>query len=803
MHKFSVILMILASALICNAEVLTPEAALHRATTSSRSQRVAAKFGQGTPKLVFTSTADEAPTSYVFNYDKGGFAVLAADDNVDAILGFADNGNIDSDNLPPSFQAWLKNCDAQIAAARKYNFKPSQIARPRRDNISPLLSTRWSQKEPYHNMCPNKYPTGCNATAAAQVMKYYEWPKKGEGEIYYTSGDSEYYADFSNTYYDWDNMLNSYTAGDETQQQQDAVALLMYHCGIAMKTNYGKNESGASTYDLALALIENFSYDKSLVDIQRAYFNTLDWEELIYNQLAKGQPVMYSGYELDNSGHTFVCDGYQDCGYFHINWGWGGMSDGYFRLDALDPDMQGTGGSSLGYNMDQEIIYNIKPAQAESSPTKYIVIQNNFQLTLKNENYEVENTGSGFDNVQSALRTGLQFVVSGFTYNKSLYPVSGKFGLKFVTTNEDGEEVVQYLTGGSFNNLAHNKGYSQFTIRTKSNPNDSEYLKDGEYKVTPVWYDTETEEWNKILTVVSGVTSYDVTVNNGRITATPSDYYDIAVQDFKVETKLYNSHKFKVRAKIINNGDKEFISELSLRVYSTNGEFITESNDDEIIYVLPNNSEEFEIVTNFKKIIAPGKCKLCLYNDYLDQAVGDPIDVEIEQLDEETMIMVHNVSFGGLTPDDVNQHAIPYSFIVTCMQGYILEDCIIYLWKEDKRTLAASLTIPDITLEGGQLQEISGTYDFEDGIPGKKYYGSIWFNGSYATNYIYPITLSLNPENPHEDNNGVTSVALDQRITDEQYYNLQGAPVTNPGAGLYIKVTTHADGHKTSQKVKL
>ena len=70
-----------------------------------------------------------------------------------------------------------------------------------------------------------------------------------------------------------------------------------------------------------------------------------NWIDLIYNELYQGRPVVYGG-EGTDVGHEFVCDGYMYEGgdLFHINWGWGGMSDGYFVLSVLNPDEQGIGG---------------------------------------------------------------------------------------------------------------------------------------------------------------------------------------------------------------------------------------------------------------------------------------------------------------------------------------------------------------------------------------------------------------------------------------------------------------------------
>lgn len=859
-HKFNVTLMILATAIVGHAEVLTPEAALQRAMTPSTSNRVAAQSDKKSPTLAFTTSVDDEPTSYVFSYDKGGFVVVSADDNVTPILGYADSGSFDADNLPPNFVAWLNYYGKQIAYARQNNIKATKVVRPSRQTIHPLLKTEWAQDDPYSDLCPGKSPVGCTAVAVAQVMNYHKWPEKGEGTGTYSYNGSDYTVDLSNTYYDWDNMLSYYTEG-ETDAQSNAVATLMFQCASAMSTKFSSTYgSSASLYDAALAMINNFGYDDCMRNLLRENYTTLEWEEMIYDQIAGHQPVIYSGYEKDTSGHTFVCDGYQDDGYFHINWGWGGLSDGYYRLDALDPTMQGTGGSTLGYNIDQEILLNIFPENG-AKPIPEMIIHDDFEMTLSSDNATSE--GTGFDMVQTAPRAGLKYIVTGFIYNRGLFEVNGKFGLRFKSTDANGNETVQYLEGGSFANLKRGSGYKQFTVRMSSE------IPAGEYVVTPVWYDSDYQIWRDIMVSVRTNTAYAVTVTDDTVTATPVDDMDVDVSDLRLDTNLYNSEKFIIQADIVNKGQREYIAELSVVLFDKSGKKMTDSADDEIIFILPGETEEFQLVTKLNKKVEPGNYKLGLYDKDLEKYIGNTIDVEVRAVEESSMYMTYNVEFGGENPAKVNKHAVPYSFTLACMQGYTIGNYIIYIWNEDKRTLAASLTLPTVALEAGGLNEISGAFDFENGIPGKKYYGTLWFIDGYATNSLYEFTLDpdqtddsddhtgvgntitgLQPEDPDPNenpivnpdpepdpepdptpepdpepdpepmpepdpdpdpdpepepepnpDNGVTAVTVDDAVIAEKYYNLQGVSVTNPIPGMYIKVETHADGHQTSTKV--
>jgi hypothetical protein len=244
-----------------------------------------------------------------------------------------------------------------------------------------------------------------------------------------------------------------------------------------------------------------------------------------------------------------------------------------------------------------------------------------------------------------------------------------------------------------------------------------------------------------------------------------------------------------------------------------------------------------------------------LYYKNFDLYIGDPIDIEVKRLENDPMYITYNVEFGGEDTSKVDKHAVPYSFTIACMQGYVLGNYVIYIWNEDKRTRAASITLPEIALEEEELRVISGTFDFENGVSGNKYYGTIYFIDGYATNEVYPFTLdpdqtdetntntgasgtisgsfdssdnpggteidpdddptnnsNINIDNPKDpddpdpddpDDSGVTTVSVDDGVVSVQYYNLQGIPVNNPTQGIFIKVEVHADGRHISNKVIL
>ena len=137
----------------------------------------------------------------------------------------------------------------------------------------------------------------------------------------------------------------------------------MQYVGQAIKSGYGPDGTGSSFTEVENALKNNFGYDGNIQHLFRNNYSNEAWESLIYRELAERRPVLYAG-TSSGGAHAFVCDGYDGNGLFHINWGWGGMCNGYFKLSVLNPnDNSGMGASSSkdGYSMNQDVLIGIQP----------------------------------------------------------------------------------------------------------------------------------------------------------------------------------------------------------------------------------------------------------------------------------------------------------------------------------------------------------------------------------------------------------------------------------------------------------
>lgn len=359
---------------------------IHKAPRKAATVRLAHKVAKP------NSTED---AFYVFNQENG-FVIVSADDNAPTILGYSDESTFDASNIPSNVQYWFDYTAERVAAASKATTKVKKARRATQvAAIAPLLGNiKWDQGTPYNNLCPmdktTRAYTGCVATAAAQIMKMYNWPETGQGSHTDNwtsdagkSGTSS--ANFGETTYDWANMLDSYK-GSYTDAQAKAVATLMFHVGVSCDMQFGGDESngsGAYTNDMGTALVSYFRYKNTLK--YKSGQSTSQLTSLFNTELEAGRPILMGGSTTSNEGHEFVCDGRDADGYFHINWGWGGSSNGYFALAALDPDQQGAGGaaSGKGFSKDIDCVIGIEPDKAAVNVTSVSVSPTAITLKIK------------------------------------------------------------------------------------------------------------------------------------------------------------------------------------------------------------------------------------------------------------------------------------------------------------------------------------------------------------------------------------------------------------------------------------
>ena len=334
---------------------------------------IASKFmGTNNVQLSTTYTTDSNVAAfYVFNTNDG-FVIVSADDCETPIIGYPHEGRFDPNNVPVQMEDYLRDFVARIqygienhVAADELTAKQWEMVKSTgrlsesksNQAVGPLLTEKWHQGCLYNSLCPAlSGPCGhdevcCVAVAMAQIMHYWGYPASGWGSNSYFNQGIELSADFGNTTYDWEHMPDSLTE-NSSDAEIEAVATLLYHCGVSVNMEYSSNGSTASSTKVPDAWIQNFDYSRQLHRDRKGNDNEV-WLTKLKDCLDLQRPIYYSG-QGSAGGHAFVCDGYDDNDLLHFNWGWGGNGDGYFALGNLNP---------IGYsfNNNNYAIFDIIP----------------------------------------------------------------------------------------------------------------------------------------------------------------------------------------------------------------------------------------------------------------------------------------------------------------------------------------------------------------------------------------------------------------------------------------------------------
>jgi hypothetical protein len=488
------------------------KAVASRLMSTSRSSAMTLAYTQQSA----TSAADNC--FYVFNRGKGeGYIIASADDRAVAILGYTDSGTFDYASLPENARWWLSEYQREIQYLIDHPTAIGNALLPMTltTSVKPLCRSLWNQNSPFNDNCPTytdtttnttvHCATGCVATATCQVMYYYKWPISGTGSHSYTSKNTygskaltyDLSADFSQSTYDWANMVEAYNS-TATTEQKAAVAKLMSDVGISLDMRYSRTSGAAEVYS-ARSLYNYFGYDKGMTYTCRDYCPAAEWDSKIRTELDNARPVIYGG-TGNGGGHSFVCDGYNSDGYFHFNWGWGGVSNGYFVTTALDPTSQGIGGNTSGFDRLQELVTNIKIAKTGSKSNYYLVVDS---IT------PVDTTVS--------LGSQVKEYVVGF-WNKGWQNFTGPAG--YITYNSAGTIVDRQVATDTLI-LAPYHGYKAGNI-TYTVPTG---LADGTYKVRlgilPA-ESTDSTDWQFINSKLGQAQSLIVTVSGGTAKVTTS-----------------------------------------------------------------------------------------------------------------------------------------------------------------------------------------------------------------------------------------------------------------------------------------
>ena len=344
--------------LLANAEPITKARALSIATKYINNP----KLSDNTPKTR-SSKADEQPAYYIFtNPNDKKFVIISGESKLNEVVGYGDKMIENPNDQPPYFKLFLKEYERVVKEVRA-KATTTTPQRPIKRKVEPLLTCKWSQYDPFNKYTPlsngQHTPTGCVATATAQVMFYNKWPKNRPQDYIASTGDD---AKKSATYW-WDEMKNT-TNEMGTEHSRQAVGVLMYDIGKAVNMRYYYRGSDSNLQYACNALRDKFDYTVRYLD--KNFLPANDFLNEVMQEISDGYPVLVVG-----GPHAFVYDGYDEQGLIHTNWGWGGENDGYFDINIVTLNVSGFALNSGTFWDDISVVF-AHPNDGKATPFKDI-----------------------------------------------------------------------------------------------------------------------------------------------------------------------------------------------------------------------------------------------------------------------------------------------------------------------------------------------------------------------------------------------------------------------------------------------
>ena len=352
------VLTVFTNILIANAEPITKARALSIATKYINNP----KLSDNTPKTR-SSQANEQPAYYIFtNPNDKKFVIISGESKLNELVGYGDKMTENPNDQPPYFKLFLKEYERVVKEVRS-KATATTPQRPIKRKVEPLLTCKWSQYDPFNKYTPlsneQHTPTGCVATATAQVMFYNKWPKNRPTEYIASTGDE---ARKSSTYW-WEDMKNT-TNEMRTEQSRQAVGVLMSDIGKAVNMRYYYRGSDSNLQYACNALRDKFDYTVRYLD--KNFLPANDFLNEVMQEISDGYPVLVVG-----GPHAFVYDGYDEQGLIHTNWGWGGENDGYFDINIVTLNVSGFALNSGTFWDDISVVF-AHPNDGKATPFKDI-----------------------------------------------------------------------------------------------------------------------------------------------------------------------------------------------------------------------------------------------------------------------------------------------------------------------------------------------------------------------------------------------------------------------------------------------
>ena len=710
-----------------SAKQIGPQQALEIArqfsTTDTKLKSMSASPAQ--MKVVYTAKPEGSPADsddngllyVVSSGDNAGYVMVAGDDVVsNPVLGYSTGGVFDYGTAPDNLKWWIGEYARMIEYAAEHGM--AVAAAPKFDtSLDPLIKTHWNQDYPYNNLCPwlsedMQGYTGCVATAMAQVMKYHEWPERGTGSHTYTDPNcgQTLSANFGETTYRWDLMPNDYD-GSWTDEQIEAVATLMAHCGVAVDMQYMPDGSGAYSGDVPGALVNYFGYAEDAIFLSRDYYAQNEWAGMVKDELDAGRPVYYSG-QSTGGGHAFVIDGYNTDGYFHVNWGWGSQSDDYYQLATLDPySGQGIGGTTAGYAYAQGAIFNLHRPTGDETATPDIRMRS-FAFY------------SGEASVETVKGGQVTFQINEVYNYHPTASFGGYFGINIEDGNGNVVETGYFEISDNSTPAVLKPGYGyDFVQISVIIPED---IADGHYKAYPFYAaDTEGAEQYPIkgLSMLSNYADVIVEGDNVTVTiqGTALGYISCSGAAVVVNDTFTNGEEARVYAQITNNGTDYYTSDVYFTLCEHNSlETVYSPRYSTYVSIAPGETQTVRISQAVEYFLAEKDVyDIVICDNTLGPLPGGRIPININNPD---LTLTKGLEITDPNPANLTLTATVANRSASTYTGNIN----VLIWKPypdlGVMVMQKALDIQNIEIAPGESANLTLKGTFTEGIIGDTYY---------------------------------------------------------------------------------
>ena len=471
--KRTILLMltVCANILLANADPITKAQAL-----SIASKYINKPILSGNSPKTRSSQANEQPAYYIFtNPNDKKFVIISGESKLNELVGYGDKMTENPNDQPPYFKLFLKEYERVVKEVRS-KAATTTPQRPIKRKVEPLLTCKWSQYDPFNKYTPlsngQHTPTGCVATATAQVMFYNKWPKNRPQDYIASTGDD---AKKSATYW-WDEMKNT-TNEMGTEHSRQAVGVLMSDIGKAVNMRYYYRGSDSNLQYACNALRDKFDYTVRYLD--KNFLPANDFLNEVMQEISDGYPVLVVG-----GPHAFVYDGYDEQGLIHTNWGWGGENDGYFDINIVTLNVSGFALNSGTFWDDISVVF-AHPNDGKAVPFKDIERGLDARTTTS---FTIDKTEA---NRSESFSAKIEKLGSYSSVKGELGVFTGKVALAIY--NDKNEQVK------IFNSTASDQTWASIFTSMSFDVADINFkgIADGNYRLVPVFsemLDTKTKE---------------------------------------------------------------------------------------------------------------------------------------------------------------------------------------------------------------------------------------------------------------------------------------------------------------------